>query len=170
VATLEDVISQAKAAILAAGPRIAETQAQTVLALSTYRIQNQGLAGARYSGTVVPTWFFAKNAFNAGGRAYIKANKKGTYQGFKQALGLPSDYVSLTLTGRMFRSLTTLPASVSGTVFSSRIAAADEGSAKVVQYNIVRYGDFLKPTDAEASEVQAVGQAEVDKIMKQFFQ
>jgi hypothetical protein len=168
--TLEDVISQAKAAILAAGSRIAETQAQTVLALSTYRIQNQGLAGARYSGTVVPTWFFADKAFNAGGRAYIKANKKGTYQGFKQALGLPGDYVSLTLTGRMFRSLATLPASVSGTVFSSRIAAADEGSAKVVQYNIVRYGDFLKPTDAEAAEIQAVGQAEVDKILTQFFQ
>jgi hypothetical protein len=168
--TLEDVISQAKAAILAAGSRIAETQAQTVLALSTYRIQNQGLAGAHYSGTVVPTWFFASKAFNAGGRTYIKANKKGTYQGFKQALGLPGDYVSLTLTGRMFRSLTTLPASVSGTVFSSRIVAADAESAKVVQYNIVRYGDFLKPTDAEAAEIQAVGQAEVDKILTQFFQ
>jgi hypothetical protein len=170
MAALEDVLSQARAAILAAAPHIAETQAQTVLALSTYRIQNQGLAGAHYSGTVVPTWFFTNKAFNAGGRAYIKANKKGTYQGFKQALGLPSDYVSLTLTGRMFRSLTTLPASVSGTVYSSRIVAADEESAKVVRYNIVRYGDFLKPTDAEAAEVQAVGQAEVDKIMKQFFQ
>lgn len=170
MAQLEEVIAQARAAILAAAPRIAETQAQTVLALSTYRIQNQGLAGARYSGTQVPTWFFKDKAFNAGGRAYIKAHKKGTYQGFKQALGLPSDYVSLTLTGRMFRSLTTLPASASGTVFSSRIVAADEASAKVVRYNIVRYGDFLKPTDAEAAEVQAVGQQAVDRIMKHFFQ
>jgi hypothetical protein len=167
---LQDLVAQAKAAILAAAPRIAETQAQTVLALATYRIQNQGLAGARYSGTVVPIWFFKDKAFNAGGRGYIKANKKGTYQGFKAALGLPSDYVTLTLTGRMFRSLTTLSASASGTVYSSRIAAADQASAKVVQYNIVRYGDFLKPTEAEAAEAQAVGQAEVDKILKQIFQ
>lgn len=170
MAALEEVIAQARAAIIAAAPRIAETQAQTVLALVTYRIQQEGLAGALYTGKLVSRSLFAKSAFNAGGRAYAKGKGHGTYAGFKAALGLPSDYVSLTLTGRMFRSLTTLAGGVSGTVCRASIVAADQESADKVRWNAGRYGDFLQPDATEAAEVQAVGQAEVDKILKQFFQ
>jgi hypothetical protein len=170
VAALEEVISQAKAAILAAAPRIAETQAQTVLALSTYRIQQNGLAAAHYTGKSVPRFFFKAKAFNEGGRAYAKKKGQGTYAGFKAALGLKSDVVTLTFTGRMFRSLTTLPGSNTGTIYTARVVAADQESADKVQWNIDRYGDFLQPDAAEVAEVQALGQAEVDKILQQFFQ
>jgi hypothetical protein len=140
-----------------------------VLALATLRVQNQGLAGASYSGTQVPTFFFAKRAFNAGGRAYVKANKKGTYAGFRAALGLPSNIVTLTFTGRTFRSLTTIYAGFSGDIYSARIVASDQESARIVGYNMVRYGDFLAPTATEAAEVAAYGQQELGRIIEKFF-
>lgn len=167
--TLQDTVTACKEALRAAAPRIVETQAQTVLALVTLRIQNEGLAGANYTGKLVPRFFFKAKAFNAGGRTYAKAKGKGSYPGFKASLGLKSDAVTLTFTGRMFRSLTTLYSGFAGDVFLARIVAADQESAAKVQYNMDRYGDFLRPESDEAATVAEVAQVEVAKIIKQYF-
>ena len=169
MSTLQEGIAQCKAAILAAAPGIVEIQAQTALALVTYRVQSEGLEGAYYTGRLVPRFFFKDKAFNAGGRAYAKEKKKGSWAGFKAALGLKSDVVTLTFTGRMFRSLTTQQAGQSGTMFFARIVAADKESADKVGWNMDRYGDFLAPNAAEAAEVAQVGEVEVNKILQQFF-
>lgn len=170
MATLLDAIEATKSDLLAAAPRIVTVQAQTQLALVTLRIQKQGLAGARYSQTQVPTFFFAKRAFNAGGRAYVKANKKGTYAGFRAALGLPSNLVTLTFTGRMFRSLTSIYTGFTGTVYTAGIVASDQEAAALVGYNMARYGDFLAPTAAEIADIEAVGARELDLIIQRNFQ
>jgi hypothetical protein len=167
--TLQAQVAACKQAIQAAAPRIVETQAQTALALVTLRIQNDGLTGARYTEKSVPRFFFASRAFNAGGRAYAKEKKKGTYPGFKAALGLRSDVVTLTFTGRMFRSLTTVYAGFTGTVYTAKIVASDQEEADKVGYNMDRYGDFLAPDAAEAADVAQVGQVELAKIIQQFF-
>ncbi len=167
--TYQEAIAQALAAIDQEAPRIVTTQAQTQLALVTLRVQNQGLAGKHYSTKLVPTFFFAKRAFNAGGRAYVKANKKGTSEGFRAALGLYTAQVNLTFTGRMFRSLTTLYTGFSGTVYSARIVASDQESAAVVGYNMQHYGDFLAPTASEAAEVAQVGTDALIRIINHVF-
>ena len=169
MATLTDAIEATKAELLAAAPRIVLTQAQTQLAVVTRRVQNDGLAGTRYSSTAVPTFFFAKRAFNAGGRAYVKKSKKGTYEGFRTALGLYTAAVNLTFTGRMFRSLTTVYGGFSGTVYVAQIVASDRESAAKVGYNMARYGDFLAPTTSEIADIEAVGARELDLIIQRNF-
>lgn len=165
---LQDLIATAKAEIQVQAPRIVQTQAQTRLALVTLRIQRDGLPGRAYSTTPVPGFFFYKRAFNAGGRAYAK-QKTGTYSGFRAALGLLNGYVNLTFTGRMFRSLTTLYAGFSGTVYQARIVASDAEAAQVVGYNMARFGDFLAPNASEAAEIAQYGQDELGRIINQVF-
>ncbi len=167
--TLQDQITACKAEIEAAAPRIVETMAQTQLALVTLRIQSQGLRGAYYTGKLVSRSLFASKAFNAGGRAYAKQKGKGSYSGFKSALGLKSDVVTLTFTGRMFRSLTTIYAGVSGTLYLARIVASDQESADKVQYNTDRYGDFLRPEADEAAAISDYAQGELARIVNRFF-
>lgn len=167
--TLQDQLTSCKAEILAQAPRIVETQAQTQLALVTNRIQNEGLRGAFYTGKLVPRFFFASRAFNAGGRAYAKQKGKGSYSGFKSALGLKSDVVTLTFTGRMFRSLTTLYGGFAGTIYTARIVASDQESAAIVQYNIDRYGDFLRPEADEAASIAQYAQDELGRIVNHYF-
>jgi len=167
--TLQEVCAACKAELVNQAPRIVETQAQAVLALVTLRIQNDGLAGANYTGKLVPRFFFKTKAFNAGGRDYAKQKGLGSYPGLRAASGLPSDKVTLTFTGRMFRSLTTLYSGFSGELYTARIVAADQESADKVRYNSDRYGDFLAPDSSEAAEVAQLGQTEVAKILQRFF-
>lgn len=167
--SLQDTIAATKAAIVAEAPRIVQAQAQTVLALVTLRIQNEGLAGANYTGKLVPRFFFKTKAFNAGGRAYAAEKKKGSYPGFKAALGLKSDVVTLTFTGRMFRALQTVYTGFSGSIYTAAIVASDQESADKVRFNMDRYGDFLTPESDEAAEVAEVGRVELGRIIQQFF-
>jgi len=173
--TLQQQLLDCKAALLAAAPSIVETQAQTVLALVTLRIQTNGL-GVPYSTKGVPAYLFYNRAQNAAGREWVKQKGKqkgaarlGTWEEFKQAQGYGSDSVNLTYTGRMFRSLTTQAGGQSGTVFTAYVVAADQESASKVRWNMDRYGDFLAPTATEAAEVAQVGQVAVGRIIQQFF-
>jgi len=169
VPTLQEAVAACRAALLAEAPRIVQVQAQTVLALVTLRIQSDGLAGANYTGKLVPRFFFKKKAFNAGGRAYAAEKKKGSYPGFKAALGLKSDVVTLTFTGRMFRSLQTMYTGFSGTIYTAAIVASDQESADKVRFNMDHYGDFLAPESDEAAEVAEVGRGALGRIIQQHF-
>jgi len=172
--TLQEACLAAAADLRAIAPRLVETEAQTILALSTLRVQRDGLSGQRYSSNPVPVFFFAKKAFNAGGRDYVKQQQKkkgkgkglGTWAGFRASLGLPTGTVNLTFTGRMFRSLTTIYTGFSGNVYTASIVAADRESAQVVQYNIERYGNFIALTPAEAADAAEATNREVRRILQ----
>ncbi|GAB2865998.1 hypothetical protein [Hymenobacter ruber] len=168
--TLSSRIDKAREALTLAGPRLALLYASTVLALVTLRVQSQGLTGKLYSSRPVPTFFFTKEALNAGGRNYIKKNRTGTWAGLRAAEGLPVDAVYLTHSGRMIRALTTTGAGNQGAVFFARIIAADAESASKVEHNLKRYGNWLLPTPSEEAEAQAAVQAEVVRILKTVFQ
>lgn len=166
--TLTARAAQAKAALRQAAARIVRLQAQTGLALVTLRIQRDGLPGKAYSTNPVPTWWFANKVLNSSGRAYVKKNRLGTWGGFRAAQGLPSDRVTVTYTGRMFRSLTPTEGVATGTVFTSQVVASNAESAKVLGYNIEHYGDFLQPLPSEQAQVALVGKIELDKIVNQY--
>lgn len=174
--TLQQTIAACKAELEVQAPRIVQTQAQTALALVTLRIQSQGLGAFQYSPTRVPVFFFYNKALNGAGRQYVKNKQKqkgpdrlGTWGEFRGAQGLPTDGVYLTYTGRMFRSLTTLYAGFTGTLYAARIVASDQEEANKVQWNMKRYGDFLRPIGAEVVEVQQVAQVELERIINRFF-
>lgn len=168
--TLDQRLARGAEAIRLAGPRLALLKATVLLALITLRVQSEGLVGYRYSTNPVPTYFFKKEVLNAGGRAYIKKNRSGTWAGLRAAEGLPVDAVYLTHSGRMIRSLTATEAAASGAVFYAQIVAADRESARKVEYNIQRYGNWLKPTPSEEAEANAAVAAEVNRILKTVFQ
>lgn len=162
--TLQERLQRAKADLQQQAPRVVALQALTGLGLVRLRIQNQGLPGRSYSTTPVPGYFFYARAFNAGGRAYAK-NRTGTYEGFRAALGLPSSYVNLTFTGRMWNSLVVQELGGAGGIYAARIVASEQESARVLGYNLDREGDFLQPNAAEAAEVQAAGVREIERVI-----
>lgn len=161
---------RAKEALTLAGPRLALLYATTILALVTLRVQGQGLTGRLYSTRPVPTYFFSKEALNAGGRAYIKKNRLGTWAGLRASEGLPVDAVYLTHSGRMIRSLLATGAGNSGAVFYARIQAADAEGARKAEYNFKRYGNWLLPTPSEVAEANAAVVAELNRIMRGIFE
>jgi hypothetical protein len=163
-------LGRAIEAVQLAGPRLALLKATVLLALITLRVQNQGLVGERYSTHLIPTFFFKKEVLNGGGRAYIKKNRLGTWQGLKAAEGQPTSSVNLTHSGRMFRSLAASPYAAEGAVFYARIVAADREGARKVEYNLQRYGNWLLPTASEEAEANAAVVAEIQRILKQVFQ
>lgn len=158
----------AAAALEAEGPRIVETMAQTARVLAQQRIQERGVAGAAYSQNLVPTFFFAKRALNAGGRQYVKKNKLGTWGGFRQAQGRQSQFVDLTYTGHMFQSLQTRRQPGEPGVFRAETVASDQESAKKLRYNLERYGNFMAPTAQEQGELRLIGSREVGGILNQY--
>lgn len=165
--TLQAQAERAKLLLRQAAPGIAVVLAQTGLALVTLRIQSRGLPGRQYSTNPLPKFYF--RPINAGGRAYVKKEKKPTYKGFRAASGLPSEYVTLTYSGRTIRSLQAQGAGTSGTQYTARVVASDAESALIIGYLGKQYGDFLAPNAAEAAEVSAVGQRALDKILQQAF-
>ncbi len=169
MATLPDQLTRAAEALRQAGPRLAALKAQTILALVTLRVQNQGLTGKLYSSALIPTFYFGRQALNAGGRAYIKKNRLGTWAGLRASEGLPVDAVNLTHSGRMFRSLAIAPGANQGAVFFAEIVAADQEGASKVRYNIRRYGNFLLPLPSEEAEASAAVVAEIQRLIKQVF-
>lgn len=163
--TLAQRCQQAADALRNAAPRLVLLQAQTTLALVTFEVQQHGFPGPGYSTTLIPSFLFASKAFNAGGRSYIKANKLGSYKGFRNALGLPTGFVNFTFTGRMFRSLQAVEAGTVGTAARARIVASTQEDADKVRYNTEKRGDFLAPTAAIKAEVDQVGQREITRLL-----
>lgn len=155
-----------KNAVNAAAPGLVRQQASAALALARLRVQRQGIAGAHYSTNLMPTFYFANEALNAGGRAYIAKNKLGNWQGLRAAEGLQTGYVDLTHSGRMFNSLTVAPGTDSGPVFTARVVASDQEGAEKVKRNRARYGDFLALLPAEAAEVAQVAQVAIARILQ----
>lgn len=159
---------QAAAAVQSAGPRIVELQAQTGRVLAQQRVQETGVQNAAYSQNFIPTFLFKGRELNAGGRAYLKKNPLGNWGGFRAAQGLPVSYVNLTYTGRTFQSLQTR-AGVSGdNVFRAETVASDSESAKVMAYNIKRYGDFMAPTPQERGQLNLLADREVAAVLRQY--
>ena len=169
MAALQERFAAAKQAVELAGPRLALLKATTILALVVLRIQSKGLPGRAYSTVKVPTFFFYNKTLNAGGRAYIKANKTGTWAGLRGAQGLPTSFVNLTYSGMMIRSLTATEDSASGAVFRAKLIASDEQNARLVDYNITRYGNWLLPTPSEETEANAAVVAEINRIVANIF-
>lgn len=164
--TLQQRLERKKQELQAAGPRIAAAMAATGLALVRLRIERDGLPGKRYSTNPVPTFFFGNRTLNAGGRAYIKQNKTGTWGGLRAAQGLPGDRVTLSYTVRMWNSLSGGQGSGSGAVFVARLVSSDREGAAKVRWNTARYGDFLQPNARETRTVADVADREVQRILQ----
>ncbi|MGI4864152.1 MAG: hypothetical protein ACRYFZ_09545 [Janthinobacterium lividum] len=180
MATPSTQLSRAAEAVKAAGPRLALLYAQTILALVVLRVQEKGLAGKTYATGDYPLFWFKDKQLNARGKTWYENKKKRTkaerktdpanWASFRTYQGLSSAVVNLTYTGRMFRSLNAIPAGSNGAIYYAALAAADMESANKVEWNITRYGNFLKPTEAEEAEARQAVVDEVNRIVKQVFQ
>ena len=178
--TASERIGRAAEALRLAGPSLALLYAQTILALVTLRIQQDGLPGKSYATGDFPLYWFKGKELNSRGASWYEGKKKRTkperktdpanWAGFRRAQGLSDTVVNLTYSGRMFRSLNAIPAGSTGTVFYAALAAADMESADKVEWNITRYGNFLKPTDAEEAEARQAVADEANRIIKRVFQ
>lgn len=163
--TLAEKLLRKKAEITAAAPRIVLGGALAGLALVRQRIEARGLPGKRYSQALVPTFLFARQALNQGGRNYIKRNPLGNWAGLKGAEGLTNSHVTLAHSNRMWNSLTAVPGGSTGTIASAKLVSADREGAARVKHNKARYGDFLQPNAQETKQVATYFDTEMQRIL-----
>lgn len=164
--SLYDRLERKKQQLLAALPRLALASATVGLTLVRQRIERDGLPGTNYSSNFIPTFLFAGRDLNAGGARYRKQNKMGNWGQYRAAQGLSSDRVNLAYTNRMWNSLTAAPGAQTGAVATAQIVSADREGADKVKHNKARYGDFLQPNAAEATQVAAVSDREIQRILQ----
>jgi hypothetical protein len=165
--TMQSQVERAKAALLSNAGRVTETALRTMLALHVLEVQTNGIAGAHYSAKLGPTFWLKGRELNAAGKAYIKENKLGNWQGFREAQGLPGSYVSATYTGATIRSLTATEGGATGYVYRAKIVSSNQESAKIVGYLMERYPAFLRFSVAEVAAGRDYVRGEVRKLIKQ---
>lgn len=140
-----------------------------LLALIRLRVQNKGekfngsLFG-RYSQAVVPNWYFDKRHNSTGAKNRLK--KKGyfvSYVDFRQANNLQTNYVDLTVSGKMWREAGAVVRSDTESRTVIQIGGTTNYSDRVIDYNSQRYGNILLPSD---KEIDMVEKANFERVLK----
>lgn len=125
-------------------------------------------AKATYSTNEIPTFFFKAKVKNQGGRDYLKNNPLGTWHDFKQAQGMPGQYVNLSYTGRFWANLGPGPLIQLGRVYSFEVSVSDGEVLKYADYLVDNYGEFYQPTQAEEKESREVMKDQLERFVKQY--
>lgn len=174
IPTYRKHLEEAKRKLLAELPRISEEIAVSTLSIVKDRSINEGIivqgkpgTEKQYSTNPIPTSLFKGKKLNAGGDAYIVANKMGTWHGFRKAQGLSSEEVNLSYTNRMWTGIQVIQTNVTeyGKA-ESIVGAVDDETKKKLEGNIARYGMFLDPTADELSIAQDVARERINEIIR----
>lgn len=155
-------LKKAKQQIVEALPAIADEIAVSSLSVVKDRSTNEGIlidgkpgTKQQYSTNPIPTSYFTGKELNNAGRAYIKANKTGTWGKFRKAQGRSDDAVNLGYTMRMWTGIQVIRTNQVGTgKYESVVGAADQETRDKVAANVKRYGMFLDPTPDEQQLAQ----------------
>lgn len=144
------------------------------LALIRLRIQNTGKDAinrtlGNYSTTDIPAWFFRGKSVNASGRAgvekAIKANEKISYSDFRQFNNRETKFVDLTFTGAMWREMEAIITTNNAERTNVSIQPTTPRTAKVLGYNVNKYGRILDNTE---SEINMLSLANKNRVLKVF--
>ena len=138
------------------------------------RIQTEGEDAngsqlGNYSDNPLPTWFFKGKSINASGENTVrKAAKEGnglSYKDFRDGNNLPTDKVTLTFTGAMWREMDVNIISNNETNTTAQIEPRTERSRKVASYNSERYGDILALSKEEKQMLNIANQKRLHNIL-----
>ncbi len=165
-------LQNAKQRILAALPQMAEELATSTLSMVKDRSINEGISvegeKQNYSTNARYTSGYKKKTLNNAGKAYIAANKKGTWKGFRQAQGLRSEVVNLAYSNRMWTGIQVLSSTITAEgKAQTTIGSADQETRDKLEGNQARYGDFLAPTPEELAITQEVQKDYINRIILQ---
>lgn len=168
---LKEKLTQIQEAVIAKLPDIAMTVSITAKALAERNIREKGF-GAMYSTHEIPAWFLHGKELNGSGTTFLKNHgvgadgsqgaakkkrrKKGetadpgsydtmvTWAEFRQAQGLPIDFVDLGYSNKMWADMSPVEVKQES---DGRIVAYLGGRTRENQdkmnYNRDRYGDFI---------------------------
>ena len=148
-------------------PDIATTLTLTAKALAERRIRESGF-GADYSNNKIPAFFLEGKELNGSGTAFLKQHgvfpkgegpgkQKGkgktktltkedrlaNWKEFRAAQGLPVGFVDLAYSNKMYAGMGPLSVVISGTVYSAPLGATNQQALKEMNFNYIRYGDFI---------------------------
>lgn len=167
-------LRMAKQQILDNLPQIADEIAVSTLSVVKDRSINEGIiikgqegTQPNYSTNTFYTSSLKGKELNSGGRAYVAANKKGNWAGFRAAQGLPADKVNLSYTNRMWTGIQVIRTVNNGYgKYLSVVGAVDSETQKIVAGNVQRYGMFLDPTPEETQIAQEVAKERLMQIIQ----
>jgi len=146
--------------------------AKEALALIRRRIQTEGedLNGVQlghYSDVPLPPFYFDNKSINASGaKAVEAAKKKGvglSYKGFRRANNLPTDKVTLTFTGGMWREMDVQITENDQNKTTALIEPRTARSRQVALYNSERYGNIL---GLSKDEIRILRIANLNRVKK----
>jgi hypothetical protein len=156
-------------------PKEAELIGREALALIRRRIQNtgddaQGKDLGNYSQTDVPAFFFFNRSVTAAGEAKVrkaaKQKQKISYADFREFNNRPTDFVNLTFTGAMWREMAAKVTSNTQTSTTVTITPTTPRSAKVLGFNITRYGDILALSQNELAQLREANRLRVLRVFR----
>jgi hypothetical protein len=146
--------------------------AKEALALIRRRIQTEGedLNGSQlghYSDMPLPAFYFDNKSINASGaKAVAAAKKKGvglSYKDFRRANNLPTDKVTLTFSGAMWREMDVQLTENNPNKTTAVIEPRTARSRQVALYNSERYGNIL---GLSKDEIKTLRIANLNRIKK----
>lgn len=157
------------------GIKIAEKMALTGKSLVQERIQKEGF-GATYSKKMVPAYFLHGKELRTGSKAskkFFETNNLDddlvNWSEFRQAQGLQTEFVDLTYSGRMFGGIRPINKGGDGKRFFVHLGGTDREVDLKLGWNTQRYGDFMRPNEAEQKEVDEIVEDEFQKLIKRHF-
>lgn len=153
-------------------PRINESVAMNAYALVRNRVTNTGVIGSgkslgSYSDTELPAFFSSGKSLNNAGEKFVeKAKKERTqisYKEFREANNRPTDHISLSFSGEMWKDIGVIKEYVTGTKIVTVVGAKNTkrrshsglgsdlkmhqkevSTDTIMDGHAERYGDFLE--------------------------
>lgn len=128
-----------------------------------------------YSESVVPAYLYGLNKNITRDAKKVAANLQkrvgyfASYKDFRDELGLPTDKVTTNLTGQMWRSIAPEVVEHNNDVTVVEITASDEENKKKLEYLSNQYGDLLRLSQSEFTDLQNDNNARVEQCVKQYF-
>ncbi len=143
----------------------------TAKSIAEKKLRQQGM-GAKYSETTYPAFFLEGKEKSGAGKKYIEKaiedDVEVNWKGLRQAEGLPTDFVNLSFTNKMWAGMgPQTPYWKDGVVYSPLGGNTIEVVNKM-NWNYDRYGDFLGKQlgKDEIAVLQVVAKNKVIKILK----
>ena len=190
IAKLDVVINTFEAELIVAS----EELALSAMALVVNRIQREGIAGKKYSVNKLPAFFYYDRWLNAGGKALYESHTKKhlreglndffgdsiklkkskvdnledgiSYEEWRIANGLQVNHVDLTFSGRMFQNLGIIATKKVGSYYVTVIGGTNPEIVLRLEYNAIRYGDFLTPNKEEIDLLQRQFVERIENFIK----
>ena len=109
---------------------------------------------------------FFNSILRTGARKKLAKKKTASYKEVRAASNLPTNFINLTFTGEMFKSLQAILVVAQLTKSVVKIEGITARSKKLLVYNSLRFGDLLLLSKLEQDQLAKANKNRILKVIK----